>query len=142
MPRLSSNMPEDARAKEQDFDARLGAQVRQERTLAGLSQEKLAGRIGVTFQQVQKIEGAKNRVAFGRFVRLAHALEMRPDTLLVRTVEGTGPGGADTPHDHQLRLLAEAWPHLAPEVRAALTRTARSVALSYATDSLDRHAAE
>jgi transcriptional regulator with XRE-family HTH domain len=40
----------------------------------GLSQAQLAGRLGVTFQQVQKYEVGANRIRTGRLVKIATAL--------------------------------------------------------------------
>lgn len=56
------------------LDARLGAVIRQRRTASGLSQDALAKRIGLTFQQIQKYESGKNQVTFTRLVALADAL--------------------------------------------------------------------
>ena len=41
----------------------IGARMRTRRRQLGLSQSDLAGRLGVTFQQVQKYERGANRVA-------------------------------------------------------------------------------
>ena len=44
------------------IDLHIGNRIRQRRTLLGLSQEKLASLLGLTFQQVQKYERGMNRV--------------------------------------------------------------------------------
>jgi transcriptional regulator with XRE-family HTH domain len=43
-----------------------------------LTQEKLAGRIGVTFQQLQKYEKGTNRIGASRLHRIAEALGVSP----------------------------------------------------------------
>ena len=45
------------------IDVHVGQRIRQRRTLLGMSQEKLAEAIGLTFQQVQKYEHGANRVS-------------------------------------------------------------------------------
>ena len=63
------------------FDRELGAAVRQHRLLAGVSQEDLAGRVGVTFQQVQKYEKGVNRMSAARFFDIADKLGVAPMVL-------------------------------------------------------------
>jgi transcriptional regulator with XRE-family HTH domain len=57
-------------------DRRLGQRVRTRRLEIGMSQEKLAETLGVTFQQVQKYEKGVNRIAASRLFDIAGALEM------------------------------------------------------------------
>jgi transcriptional regulator with XRE-family HTH domain len=48
------------------LDLKLGQRVRTRRLALGLSQERLAELLGVTFQQVQKYEKGVNRMAASR----------------------------------------------------------------------------
>ncbi len=64
------------RGKPNNIDVHVGNRVRQRRTLLGLSQEKLAGSLDLTFQQVQKYERGANRIGAGRLFQLARALEV------------------------------------------------------------------
>ena len=57
-------------------DRRLGQRVRTRRLEIGMSQERLAELLGVTFQQVQKYEKGVNRIAASRLYAIAAALEM------------------------------------------------------------------
>jgi len=57
-------------------DIEVGRRVRTFRLQKGLSQEKLADQLGVTFQQVQKYEKGTNRIAAGRLQRIAEILEI------------------------------------------------------------------
>ena len=59
-------------------DVYVGARVRARRLELGISQEKLANAIGLTFQQVQKYEKGSNRISSSRLVQLANALEAPP----------------------------------------------------------------
>lgn len=58
------------------IDVHVGARIRLRRTLLGISQERLADAIGLTFQQVQKYEKGVNRVSSSRLVDLAGALDV------------------------------------------------------------------
>lgn len=48
------------------IDVHVGNRIRLRRTLLGLSQEKLASLLGLTFQQVQKYERGMNRIGASR----------------------------------------------------------------------------
>jgi len=56
------------------LDVALGSRIRLRRRELGFSQEQLARKIGITFQQVQKYEHGTNRVSFSRLVEIARAL--------------------------------------------------------------------
>ena len=58
------------------IDVHVGARIRLRRTLLGISQERLADAIGLTFQQVQKYEKGTNRVSSSRLVDLANTLDV------------------------------------------------------------------
>ncbi|NJO34904.1 MAG: helix-turn-helix transcriptional regulator, partial [Rhodospirillales bacterium] len=58
------------------IDVHVGSRIRLRRTLLGISQERLADAIGLTFQQVQKYEKGANRVSSSRLVDLANALDV------------------------------------------------------------------
>ena len=59
-----------------EADKRVGACVRAARIKAGLSQSKLAGELGITFQQLQKYEKGKNRIAVSTLLLIAEALDL------------------------------------------------------------------
>lgn len=52
--------------------------MRMRRLLLGMSQERLADQIGVTFQQVQKYEKGVNRIGASRLQRIAEVLGTSP----------------------------------------------------------------
>jgi transcriptional regulator with XRE-family HTH domain len=58
-----------------DFDRRLGLKIRRRRILLGLSQQKMAELIGVTYQQAHKYEKGLNRIAAGRLEDICRALD-------------------------------------------------------------------
>lgn len=59
-------------------DVHIGERIRIRRVILRISQEALAERIGVTFQQIQKYERGANRVSGSRMVQIAHALATEP----------------------------------------------------------------
>lgn len=59
------------------IDLHIGNRIRQRRTLLGLSQEKLASPLGLTFQQVQKYERGMNRVGGSRLWDLSRVLNVQ-----------------------------------------------------------------
>jgi transcriptional regulator with XRE-family HTH domain len=62
------------KGKPNPTDVHVGARVRLRRTMLGMSQEKLAGAIGLTFQQVQKYERGANRIGASRLYQLSNVL--------------------------------------------------------------------
>lgn len=62
--------------KPNPVDVHVGSRVRLRRTLLGLSQEKLADAIGLTFQQVQKYERGANRIGASRLYELSNVLDV------------------------------------------------------------------
>jgi len=62
------------RNKERTLGAYIGAKVRMRRLMLNMSQETLSGKLGVTFQQVQKYEKGLNRISASRLFELALAL--------------------------------------------------------------------
>lgn len=56
-------------------DLHVGLRIRLRRKELGVSQEKLADSIGLTFQQVQKYERAANRVSASKLWDMARALQ-------------------------------------------------------------------
>jgi transcriptional regulator with XRE-family HTH domain len=59
-----------------DIDLHLGKRLRRRRRLLGLTQQQLAGSVGVRFQQIQKYECGANRISAARLWSLAEALEV------------------------------------------------------------------
>lgn len=55
-------------------DVYVGSRIRMRRVLIGMSQEKLASHLGITFQQVQKYEKGSNRVGASRLQAISGVL--------------------------------------------------------------------
>lgn len=60
------------------IDTHVGRRVRTQRLVLGLSQEKLADALGVTFQQVQKYENGSNRISASRLHMIAAKMGVEP----------------------------------------------------------------
>src|SRR4030095_14597504 len=76
------------------IDVHVGGRIRLRRTLLGISQEKLAEAIGLTFQQVQKYEKGANRVSSSRLLDMANALDVTVSYFfeeMSATVQGQTP---------------------------------------------------
>ena len=56
-------------------DLHVGARIRMRRRMQGVSQEKLAEALGLTFQQVQKYERGANRVSASKLYEIAACLK-------------------------------------------------------------------
>ncbi len=59
-----------------EMDIHVGQRLRVRRALLGLSQEKLAEAVGLTFQQIQKYERGTNRVSAGRLFDMSKILDV------------------------------------------------------------------
>lgn len=68
-------------------DEHVGLRLRQRRTLMGISQEKLAESVGVTFQQIQKYENGANRISASRLFHFSQILDV-PVTFFFDTFGG------------------------------------------------------
>ncbi|MGD9637807.1 MAG: helix-turn-helix domain-containing protein [Alphaproteobacteria bacterium] len=65
-----------AKGEPNPIDVHVGGRVRLRRTLLGMSQEKLASILGLTFQQVQKYERGMNRIGASRLWDLSNVLRV------------------------------------------------------------------
>jgi transcriptional regulator with XRE-family HTH domain len=83
--------PDETDSGPNPIDRHVGLRIRMRRRELGISQEKLAESIGLTFQQVQKYERAANRVSASKLWEMARAL----NTSIGYFYEGLGdPGGS------------------------------------------------
>ncbi|MBL0690418.1 MAG: helix-turn-helix transcriptional regulator [Alphaproteobacteria bacterium] len=56
--------------KTDPVDIHVGGRIRIRRRLLGITQDDIATRVGVTFQQIQKYETSTNRISAGRLYRI------------------------------------------------------------------------
>jgi transcriptional regulator with XRE-family HTH domain len=99
------------------LDAQLGERIRHRRRDLGLSQSALGGKLGITFQQIQKYENGTNRVSATMLLKLSDALAM-PVTELLQQANPAAPTlDAESQAAELLAAFAKIRSH---EVRAAL----------------------
>lgn len=55
-------------------DAHVGKRIRHRRWMIGMTQQQLAGKVGIKFQQIQKYETGMNRVSASRLWDISDAL--------------------------------------------------------------------
>lgn len=60
--------------KPHPIDVHVGGRVRLRRTMLGMSQDKLADSLGLTFQQIQKYEKGVNRIGASRVFEISRVL--------------------------------------------------------------------
>jgi transcriptional regulator with XRE-family HTH domain len=112
------------------LDVMVGARIRILRNHRGMTQGELAGKIGVTFQQVQKYEKGTNRVGASRLSRIAAVLGVSVGELF-ETSENES--AAKSPfrllaERDALRVLTAFSRTTNPRVRRAITRLLESLA--------------
>lgn len=97
--KVKTDEPKDSPSKKKgranSVDEHVGAQLRQRRSLMGLSQERLAEQVGITFQQIQKYENGANRISASRLYEFSHVLDI-PVNFFFESfgpAEGTGAIG-------------------------------------------------
>ena len=82
------------------IDRKLGQRVRSRRLEIGMSQERLAELLGVTFQQVQKYEKGVNRIAASRLFDIASALQQPVSRFFEGLSHGRAAGAAEGKQDY------------------------------------------
>lgn len=130
-------------------DRRLGQRVRTRRLEIGMSQEKLADLLGVTFQQVQKYEKGINRIAASRLFDIAASLDMPVSSFFEGLTPARASGVAEneggdsfiydvlaTPEGLQLVTLFSAIE--SPKVRKRVVELVRAIAEENARDGADK----
>ena len=124
----------ESRTRARSVDVYVGARMRRRRMQLGMSQQALAERLGVSFQQVQKYEKGANRLSASTLYAAAGALSLPIGAFFDGLV---GPGGGAAVADPLHGMLIEpGGPELArdflsirrPGLRAGLLAIARELA--------------
>lgn len=103
--------PEDVKAT----DREIGNRVRKLRRELGLTQQDLAGAVGVSYQQIQKYERGMNRVSASRLLVISSVLGTTPLYFFEGLNELSNPGSDGRPGSEGKR------PIVSERVQAALT---------------------
>ncbi len=88
-------------------DIHVGKRIKLRRTLLHISQEQLAGDVGVTFQQVQKYESGHNRVSASRLFDISRVLSC-PISYFFEDINQDTTGERHTPSARAPEGLSEA----------------------------------
>ncbi len=75
-------------------DVHVGRRIRHRRWMIGMTQQQLAERVGIKFQQIQKYETGANRVSASRLWDIATTLEV-PVSFFFEGLEGQDVPAAD-----------------------------------------------
>ena len=107
-----------------DVDIYVGKRLRRRRRLLGLTQQDLAGQVGVRFQQIQKYECGANRITASRLFSLGTALNVNINYFF----EGLAPDGKQAPANDQAdRLSGDILSQKKPWSSCAPTTACRNV---------------
>ena len=83
-------------------DVHVGKRIRHRRWMNGTTQQQLAEKVGIKFQQIQKYETGMNRVSASRLWDIAHSLGV-PVAFFFEGMDGTQASeaapGSDMPGD-------------------------------------------
>ena len=86
-------------------DIKLGARLRELRKLRDLSQDALAKKVGVTFQQIQKYEKGVNRISASMLYDIAKVLEVYPSQFYIVIEKDDRYSAKDIVSDQDIKFL-------------------------------------
>lgn len=130
-------------------DVHVGTQLKKLRGHRQLSQSTLAGKLGLTFQQIQKYEGGKNRLSASRMFEIGAHLDVSPgyffeglDPGLTAKISGDRQRWSEDKNPYQLdndfmtstesiRMMSAFYRIADPDVRLSLKTLIYRVAQSY-----------
>ncbi|MEM6728503.1 MAG: helix-turn-helix transcriptional regulator [Pseudomonadota bacterium] len=84
-------------------DVHVGKRIRHRRWMVGMTQQQLAEKVGIKFQQIQKYETGMNRVSASRLWDIAETLTVPVSFFFV----GLDEPEAETPGDQPSDLMAD-----------------------------------
>lgn len=138
--------PSDTERHPNPVDLHVGARIRMRRKILGVSQERLAEDLGLTFQQVQKYERGANRVSASKLYEVAKSLQSPVDYFFEGLENPTGGGmaeeGQSFTHDFLMTAegleLATLFPKIGRQkVRRRILELVRSMAAEDAATETD-----
>ncbi|MCX8500363.1 MAG: helix-turn-helix transcriptional regulator [Alphaproteobacteria bacterium] len=139
------------------IDGHVGARLRLRRTMMGISQEALAEKLGVTFQQVQKYEKGTNRIGSSRLFELSSILDIpvgfffddldssyaTPEARVQHVNDPpTQYDGRISSHREALELMNSFSQIEAPKVRKKILELTRSLASLYSEENPEEETSE
>lgn len=116
MDRDQNGSAHDAR-KLTEADRFVGQRLRQARREHGLTQDRLATALGVTFQQIQKYEAGHSRISAGRLRDIAIAVA-KPIDFFFEPIGGASPDDCEPALRLQMRDLRRDAKRLVDQIRS------------------------
>ena len=80
-------------------DVHVGKRVRHRRWMVGMTQQQLAEKVGIKFQQIQKYETGMNRISASRLWDISEALDVPVGFFFEGIGEAGAPASDDLPAD-------------------------------------------
>ncbi|MCB1355724.1 MAG: helix-turn-helix transcriptional regulator [Maritimibacter sp.] len=80
-------------------DVHVGKRIRHRRWMVGMTQQQLAEKVGIKFQQIQKYETGMNRVSASRLWDISEALSVPVDFFFEGLEAGAKPADTTLPGD-------------------------------------------
>lgn len=94
-------------------DVHVGKRIRHRRWMVGVTQQQLADKVGIKFQQIQKYETGMNRVSASRLWDIAQALDVPVSFFFEgrdETAEASGSAGSsDLMQDREALALVRSY---------------------------------
>lgn len=90
-------------------DAHVGKRIRHRRWMVGMTQQQLAEKVGIKFQQVQKYETGMNRVSASRLWDIAETLGVQISFFFEGLAGGEQPASADIMGDKEAAELVRSY---------------------------------
>lgn len=109
-------------------DLHVGSRIRMRRKILGVSQERLADSLGLTFQQVQKYERGSNRVSASKLYEIAATLQAQVSYFFEGLADPavadstTEPGAEQFVHDFLMTPEGLELANLFPKITRARVR--------------------
>lgn len=110
-------------------DIHVGKKIRHRRWLLQITQQQLAHKVGVKFQQIQKYETGANRVSASRLWDIAHALDCPVSQFFVG-LEENSPVDPEIEFSQEEMRLLQSYKNSPPSVQTALRAMAEAVEVS------------
>ena len=114
-------------------DIHVGKRIRHRRWMVGMTQQQLAEKVGIKFQQIQKYETGMNRVSASRLWEIARTLEAPIDHFFEGLEDGAAAqSGQDFLSDKEAMELIRAYYAMPENQRRRLFDLARVLSESAA----------
>jgi transcriptional regulator with XRE-family HTH domain len=106
-------------------DIHVGKRIRHRRWMVGMTQQQLAARVGIKFQQIQKYETGMNRVSASRLWEIAGTLDVPVSHFFEGLADEAGSSGQDVLSNKEAMELIRAYYSMPENQRRRLFDLAR-----------------